>query len=131
MRAFADDHFIVWSPREFNTVADLAVNWTLDHDRSWEEIDHSELRHSLQKKLNIFCCVDGGRRGSGRGACGFAVYAANAGDHDRSSYRCLARVGKVLGVVESAFVAESQALELALNFLAEALEQTAITHSSN
>ena len=120
--ANGDRTFVEWSPREPNTVADLAVNHTLDHGQDWEEIDQEELRRSSRSDCNYLCCVDGGRRGGGQAACGFALYAARRKQDGRYVYCSLVRVGRLLGNVGSAFLAESCSLEQAFIFLAEMLD---------
>ena len=60
--------------------------------------------------------------GDGQAACGFAVYAVQIDRLGKYNFKAVARVGRILGRLCSAFLAESCSLELALDFLTEVLD---------
>ena len=117
---------IVWSPREYNTVADHAVNATMgatdegEGNCSW--VDDYALKAALEDNVNLRLCVDGGVRGSIIAAIGFCLYAARRNERGRYTYEVLVRQGHVLSETGSAFIAESIALESSLTFLTEILK---------
>jgi hypothetical protein len=107
--------FVVWSPREFNTVADHSVNATMDTGKSsWGRGNTRALTEALQNRMNLRVCIDGGKRSASLGAIGFAMFQASGSAPDRSSYKLLLRGGKLLESVPSAFLAEAMAFEWAL-----------------
>ena len=64
---------VLWSPREFNTVADHAVNVTLDSHQSWACSDNARLQVAFGSDCFLRLCVDGGLRGNGEAAAGLAL----------------------------------------------------------
>ena len=113
------DPYILWSPREYNIVADHAVNATLDEKRSWIVRSEQELTTAIRRKQNIRVCVDGGLRRDGQAAAGIAMFAAELGPDGRFAYTLLLRQGRLLDGVASAFTAEACALEMALDCLVD------------
>ena len=110
--------FVVWSPREFNTVADHACNATMDCGKSvWHRADSDRLKTALRTGSNLRVCVDGGRRSHTKGAIGFAIYCLKGDCSNDCSYQLLLRGGKLLEQVASSFLAEALALEWALECL--------------
>ena len=63
-------------------------------------------------------CIDGGRRSQKEGAIGFALYSVDC-RLGKAAYTLLARQGKVLADIDSAFLAEAAALEWSLQYLVE------------
>ena len=112
-----DADYVRWSPREYNGVADYAVNRTLDEAKDWSDIDLNAVRVALSRKQNILVCVDGGLRNGKLGACGFAIYTAHW--NDVFEYEFLGWQGTQLNGVASAFLAETLGLEASLNFLVD------------
>ena len=99
--------FVLWSPREFNVVADHACNASMDTGRlSWYSGDKPALKSALRAGSNLRVCVDGARRSHTKGALGFAIYCFTSG-----TYRLLLRGGRLLEQVASPFLAEALALE--------------------
>ncbi len=72
---------VFWSPREFNGVADHAVNATMDMQKSWERVDQSRLEQASASKCNLRLCIGGGLRSSRVAAIGLALYEATQ-DHE-------------------------------------------------
>ena len=109
---------VLWAPREFNTVADHAVNATLDTGQSWARpVEEGELAQAFQTGSLVRLCVDGGLRRNGA-AARVALYQYEAtGDEPGYKKRLLAQMGKMLYGVHSAFEAEVLALEFALKRL--------------
>ena len=118
-RPLSDSHeLVLWSPREFNTVADHACNATMDSGQSvWFRGDRDTLKNVLRAGSNLRMCVDGGRRSQTKGAIGFAIYCLRGDCSNDCSYQLLLRGGKLLEQVASSFVAEALALEWALECL--------------
>ena len=87
---------VLWSPREFNTIADHAANAAMDERRDWEVFDEGHIATALQGNCNLRLCVDGGRRSAAEGALGFALYSADLGDCGTYTYTLLARRGQLL-----------------------------------
>ena len=109
--------YIIWAPREYNTVADHAANATMDLKASWSIVNDVLLEQALADNANLRLCVDGGRRNQHLASIGMALYAARC-DHDGIFYyELLVRQGHLLSEVESAFVAEALGLEWALEYL--------------
>ncbi len=113
--------FVIWAPREFNSVADHAVNATLDTGESWSR-KHESLHSALKRERTCMkLCVDGGLRRNGStpaiAAAGFALFEARWKDDASIEYQTLAREGNWLEGVESSFHAEAVALELGLSYL--------------
>ena len=106
------EDFVIWSPREFNSVADHAVNATMD--QSWGRGRTSDLKKAIQEKVFLRVCIDGGRRSSSLGALGFAMYAMSSQADASTKCRLVLRGGKLLVEVASAFLAEVLAIEWTL-----------------
>ena len=100
----------------------MAAHQTLNDGHDGEEINYEELKRAVRTGCSTFCCVDGGRREDGRAACGFAIYVVRKGAQGIYRFTSMARVGRSLGRLCSAFLAESCSLQLALDFLAEILD---------
>ena len=109
--------FVVWSPREYNVVADHAANAAMDEERDFSVECLEAIGEALAQKMNLRLCVDGGRRSETQGALGFALFTAQLTESGCYKYTVLARKGKLLNKVSSAFVAETVALEWALDYL--------------
>ena len=104
---------MLWSPREYNCVADHAVNVTLDSQTSWSRMEELQIHTGACLRL----CVTGGVRENGDAAVGLALYQSEP----EGQYKMLARRGLFLGKLESAFVAEATALEWAFGWIMESL----------
>ena len=113
---------VIWAPREFNAVADHAVNCALDEGCSFSRCDNTALAQALLAGANLRLSVDGGRRSATQAAIGIALFAATPTDSGVATYRLLARSGKLLGNVSSAFLSEAIALEWGLQYLIELLK---------
>ena len=110
---------VIWTPREYNTVADHCCNVPLDAKRSWSKVQSELLAHALLSEQCLRLCVDGGRRSQKDGAIGMALYSVTFSYDGNAVYTLLARMGKLLASIDSAFVAEAAALEWALQYLVE------------
>ena len=113
---------VVWTPREFNAVADHVVNCALDDQRSWHASNNLALAQSLLEGRSFRLSVDGGRRSSTEAAIGLMRFAVNISEHGVATYELLARCGKLLENVSSAFLSEAMALEWGLQYLVELLK---------
>jgi hypothetical protein len=109
--------FVVWSPREFNTVADHSANAAMDQHQDFVVEHTCQIQAALKNKSNLRLCVDGGRRSEFEGALGFALYSASIDESGTYSYTVLARQEKQLHRISSAFVAEAMALDWSLEYL--------------
>ena len=69
--------YILWAPREFNAVADHAVNATMDCGSSWEIGDARELSKAVRNRRICRICSDGGVRSEQLSAIGFVIMVAN------------------------------------------------------
>ena len=105
--------YLLWSPREFNTVADHAVNVTLDCQESWTKVE--DLAALSGESLRL--CVDGGLCRKGDAAAGLTLFSVTSDGR----YKLRARKGVLLGKLVSAFQAEAIALECALEWFLELL----------
>ena len=114
--------YVLWSPREFNTVADHVANVTMDLKRSWTEPCRNLLQEAQHNNSSWRLCIDGGRRGEHIGALGVALYACKLSPVGSCQYSLVARKGVFLDEVASAFLAEALALECGLEYLLEVLE---------
>ena len=110
---------IVWSPREFNAVADHAVNAALDSSSTWTRCDNELLADALIDGRSLRLCLDGGRRSQSQAAVGLALYAVECDEGGIAECKLLVRRGMVLGSIASAFLAEAVALEWGLQYLVE------------
>ena len=70
-----------------------------------------ERRHARHSKSNLRMCIDGARKSSGRSAGGMVVY----GYQDSGDKVLLYRAGVDFGTLSSTFLAETMALEWALD----------------
>ena len=113
--------YILWSPRQFNTVADHAVNATMDWKRDWLVADEVGIADAVSCKSNIRLAVDGGVRRAGAAAIGIALFSARCDRNGNWTQRPMMRAGRQLGNVRSAFLAEAMALEWGLEKLLESL----------
>ena len=52
--------YIMWAPREFNIVADHAVNATMDAGESWDRAGTWPFICRTRQQFNLRLCVDGG-----------------------------------------------------------------------
>ena len=101
--------YVVWAPREFNTVADHAVNVALDTGGSCKWVEESVSKNDWpQGRFRL--CVDGGLRDNGQAAAGLALFLFQSD----GTYGPLRREGKILTGVGSSFEAEVLALEWAI-----------------
>ena len=105
---------VLWSKREYNTVADHAVNAWMDCRESWTQVCDAELESITPGTANVRVCVDGGIRKHNLGALGIAIYASSVLDGAARSYELVARQGILLDQVDSAFLSEALALDAAL-----------------
>ena len=91
----------------FRTELDAVQDLTITDDDSLQE--------AKAKDANIRASADGAKRGSGQSAAGVAIMA-----YHRDGRRVLLhRSGRLLGNLQSAFLAEALAMELCLKTLAE------------
>ena len=105
--------YVEWDPREMNALADSAANQALDERQDRKFVHQETMVRALAGEANFRLCFDGARRGDGRAAAGLALIAYYSnGDRD-----LLLRAGKLLGVLGSAFMAESLAFEWSLEVL--------------
>ena len=111
--------YIVWSPREYNSVADHAVNASMDSLASWSITEDASIDQALANNTNLRLCVDGGRRNQQLAGIGMALYAAICEQDGSYRYQLLGRHGMILKGVDSAFLAEALGLEWALGVLLE------------
>eukprot|EP00973_Karenia_brevis_P039719 5482720-Karenia_brevis.AAC.1 len=51
--------YVIWSPHELNTVADHAINATMDCGRDWEQTS-PHMRDIVAANMNLRLCIDGG-----------------------------------------------------------------------
>ena len=99
--------YIEWDPREFNSLADDAANKTLDQGSDWKYVHSDVLFRARSNVTNIRMCFDGARRGTGEAAAGVAAIAYfPSGERE-----LIFRAGRVLGILNSAFLAEALAAE--------------------
>ena len=110
---------IIWSPREFNTVADHAVNAALDSQSTWTRCDNDLLADALIDGRSLRLCLDGGRRSESQAAVGLALFAVERDGSGMAKYKLLVRRAMVLESIASAFLAEAVALEWGLQYLVE------------
>ena len=94
--------FIIWGPREYNTVADHAANATMDAQQSWTRCNMPALADALLLGQNLRLCLDGGRRSSEQAALGLALYSVTGISSGRATYTLIARWGHLLHRVDSA-----------------------------
>ena len=102
---------IEWDRRGYNELADDAANIALDTGRDWMYIHQVSTMLAKTEPVNFRICFDGAKRSSGNAAAGIAFlsYGPN-GSRD-----LLLRAGKLLGQLDSAFLAEALSLEWALD----------------
>ncbi len=114
---------VIWSPREYNGVADHAANASMDLSCSWERVDEAAMRQAFNSKSNLRLCVDGGLRSRSVAATGLALYEARLDQAGLYQYHLLSRKGRILTQVTSAFIAETLALEWALEYILKVIER--------
>ena len=117
VEAHAD--LVIWTPREYNTVADHAANCAMDLETSWSRSDNTLLAQALLSGSSLRLSVDGGRRSATHAAIGLALFAVDVENGGVAKYTLLARRGKILTSVSSSFLAEAVALEWGLQYLIE------------
>ena len=93
------------------------MNVALDGGQSWESVDKEALLEATTCRRSLRLCVDGGRRSEHQAAVGLALYAVTPS----FKYTLLCRRRKLLESAPSAFVAESVALEWALDYISQVL----------
>ena len=84
---------------------------TLDSRQFWFSSDSARLQEAFGSDCFLRLCVDGGLRGNGEAAAGFALYSWSR----PSKYTALVRQGEFLNCVSSSFQSEAMALEFALD----------------
>ena len=109
-------------PREYNSVADHCCIAALDEGRSWTECDNQTCAESLLAARSLRLSVDGGRRSTDNAAIGLALFSVQMSGGSQATYNLLARSGKIVSGIESAFLAEAMALEWALQYLIKLFE---------
>ena len=124
-----ESDYVLWSPREFNIVADHAANASMDSLSTWSALDGPGLADMRSSGSNIRLCVDGGRCDQQTSAIGVALYLCMRGPCGNYQYKVVARKGVWLTNVSSAFLAEALALDCGLQLLLSVLDGT-ITCSS-
>ena len=82
-------------------------------------MDAALLQHFVHNRANLRLCIDGGRRSCGKGALGMVLYGVSIDDSGNTIFTPVMRQGLPLEIVASAFMAESLALEWALNELVD------------
>ena len=113
--------FVPRSPHEFNTVADHAVNASLDQGWSLEAGSGSDTQQAIRQHANLRICADAGMRGKRAAAIGMVVYVARQDKDAQWQYEQIVRRGQLVGTASSAFGAETVALEWALEYLVKFL----------
>ena len=112
------DNFVIWSPRQYNVVADHLVNAALDMQSDFWQHDDTSMRESLRCNEAFRVCVDGGvrrngdRTGQRRSALGGAFLFVKA---DFQMVRAVT-AAQLVDDVTSAFQAEVLALDSMLSF---------------
>ena len=115
----AKEDLVIWTPREYNTVADHAVNCALDLETSWSRSDNDLLAQAMLSGRSLRLSVDGGKRSATQAAIGLALFSVEIVTGGVAKYTLLARSGKLLSGVSSAFLAEAMALEWGLQYMVE------------
>ena len=107
--------FVEWDYRAYNCVADHAANVALDMGTAWVKEDACSVRRARHNKANIRLSFDGALRGGRQGlaGAGIAVYSYSEGAGRETLYMG----GKLLGTLQSSFLAEALSLEWALEVL--------------
>ena len=106
------EDIVIWSPRQYNIVADHLVNAAMDNNCDWDWEDAEAIQQCLNGSSCPRVCVDSGyRRPSDMAAIGVAVFTYD------SKYIPLRYAARLLQDVRSAFQSEAHALDLALEIL--------------
>ena len=113
------DPIVIWSPREYNTVADHMVNAAMDNNCAWQKWDRQLLEDHIKRGGSLRICVDGGlRRGTDSldkpSALGCAIYLVRK---VQPQYTLAGLQAAPVKSVGSAFQAEAMALEWAINLI--------------
>ena len=98
-----------------STYADHAAYVALDSKSDWSITDFDVLAVAQKERANIRATADGAKRGDGQSAAGIA-FIAYFPDGRRIVFH---RAGKWLGILSSAFLAESIAMEWCLESFME------------
>ena len=100
-------------PRELNALADDAANQALDSNNDWKHAHEECIQHAKEKAANLRICFDGAHRRSGKSAAGVTIIAY----HEDGQRDLLVRAGRLLGTLDSSFLAELLSMEWALEIL--------------
>jgi hypothetical protein len=115
------DPYIVWAPREYNTVADHFANVAMDSMTMTLHWDETRMEKHLSTNGSFKLCVDGGLRmcpsDSSRNVAGFgcALYAAIQSQLEGWTYTPVFMAAMPVTEIRSAFQCEVMALEWSLN----------------
>ena len=93
-----------------NALADDAANVALDRGADWEFFHAESIARARVSQVNYRMCFDGAKRGAGDASAGLALLAY----YENGERDLLLRAGKLLGHLESSFLAEALALEWSL-----------------
>ena len=109
------DPVVVWSPREFNTVADFYANAAMDAKAPWQWTNPALFKCIARNGGSFRLCVDGGLRGLFEkgprpGAMACAVYCVDF-ERDAPTYVPVLFSAMSLHGIKAAFEAEAMALE--------------------
>ena len=106
---------VVWRPRRWNLGADYLCNLAMDTSQNWKEVDAAALADALRSGCNLQLHSDGGLR---QGSCAATGWTLSAWTYSRSVWtrKLVAKQCMFLKVPCSSFLAETLALEAALNF---------------
>ena len=106
------------------------MNAALDSKSTWTRCDEDLLADALLDGNSLRLCLDGGRRCETRAAIGLALHSVECSGSGIATYTLLARRGRLLRSVSSAFLAEAVELEWGLQYLVE-LFKGRVTATSN
>ena len=121
----------IWSPREFNAVADHLVNAALDTQSDWCHIDDVAIQQHLLSRGSFRICVDGGVRKRALSsdqrcaAMGGALFAVNMGE---TPMVLVASAAQTIESVASAFQAEAMALDWLLSIFCKTTQNMYTPH---
>ena len=106
---------VVWHRREFNKIADFAVNYTMDLGLDWEHCFKPPIDFK-PTDANLVCHSDGGTRAGQCSSAGWFLEAIVVREDVQYSFP-IAMAGKFVNMRISAFSAEVMALEEAIKYV--------------
>ena len=107
---------VLWHRREFNRIADFAVNHTMDRKQDWLHSFTCPIVNFSPLEANYVCHSDGGARANSCSGAAWIIEARVVRDDQRHIFP-VAMAGVFLRDPVSSFLAEAIALEEAVNFL--------------